>query len=278
MSAGVPTQSSVQEQSEFMLTLLSLPQTALIIAIFVFVATMAGVALLILAVGQRLPAYRYLLIPAPPFIGVIATMWALALGFAASDLWVLANKADQALTTERSAIIRLADLASPGALNWAELRDEISNYVGAVEKHEHARSDLDAGHEEVDQTLQNILQIAIHPPMIVSSIAELKLVGALDDLHEARSQRLAVNKSAIDASKWYLMFSLSFLTMITIALVHLDKPVAGYSAIAIYSIACLAGFWILVVHLDPLSDTRPNFLSQHLSEARPTDGLWNRTG
>ncbi len=245
--------------------LLTLPEALLLLSVLLFVIACLMVALAILKWGRLIPL-PVNHVPVPAFIGVIATTWALSLGFAASDLWLLGSRADQAVTAERSAVMRLVGSAAPAALDVPELRENIMRYVQLVERSEHMRNAADAlGDPEVNAAVQDIrvtvLQIAASgTPGAVAA----KIVNDFDELQDARNVRLAMRISLIDTSKWYLLVSLTFMTMVTIALVHIDRPLAGRNASVIFAIVAFSGLWVLVVHVDPFTDQRTDYLSHGL--------------
>ena len=128
-----------------------------------------------------------------------------------------------------------------------------------------------SGAPEVDDAVQAIRVAMMRaaasgiPPAIGS-----KMVGDFDELQDARSARLGTSASLIDSSKWHLLLTFTFLTMMTVAILHVDRPVAGRTATIIFAITALAGLWILVIHVDPFADIRDDYLSHGL--ARLKDG------
>lgn len=115
---------------------LLLPTPLLLLFATLFVGLCLALALLALKWGPRIlrPIERN--VPVPAFMGVVATAWALSLSFAASDIWSLSNRADQAIAAERSSVMRLVGAAAPAALDIPELYDSVLSYVQQVEKNE----------------------------------------------------------------------------------------------------------------------------------------------
>lgn len=248
---------------------LLLPTPLLLLFATLFVGLCLALALLALKWGPRIlrPIERN--VPVPAFMGVVATAWALSLSFAASDIWSLSNRADQAIAAERSSVMRLVGAAAPAALDIPELYDSVLSYVQQVEKNERVqRLDRALGDPLVDAAIQNIrLAVLSSANSGISEAVGAKIVNDFDELQDARNARLGINISLIDPSKWYLLLSFTFLTTITIALLHMDRPVAGRTAATIFSITALAGLWILAIHVDPLSGIRDDYLSYGLPSA-----------
>lgn len=227
------------------------------------------IALLILKYSHKILAADGSNIPVPAFMGVVATAWALSIGFAASDLWTLGNRADQAIAAERSSVMRLLGVAMPHTLDLPVLYDNVSRYVHLVEENEHSRHFTGAfGDPLVDAAIQDIRIAVIEVANSTTPEAVVaKIVNDFDELQDARNDRLGISISLIDPSKWYLLISFTFLTTITVALLHIDRPAAGRIASLIFSITALAGLWILVIHVDPFSDVRENYLSYDLGSS-----------
>lgn len=237
-------------------------------AVFLF---FIAFALILFAIGYC--ALRYLnvhakhdifSIPAPAFLGTIATAWALSIGFVAADAWSLNSRADFSVSKERSAIHRLLDTANPMVLNDEELKTAVLNYRTIVVDDEWGQRNNTASTLEVDHAILEIRamvqKIALSglPGPIVS-----QLVNDFDELQDARNERLAVASASIDESKWYLVLFLTLLTAITIASVHADRPLAGRRALILFVLTATISLWILANHANPyvgMGDLKPDLL------------------
>ena len=191
-------------------------------------------------------------VPVATFIGTIATAWALALGFAAADVWTIRAKAEQAASEERSAIGRLAGMASPEALDAADLLQGLSQYRRAFLEKEWAELGNQDPAPEVEQALQNIrLAIIVLANGPVPDTLVAKMTQDFDELQDARNKRLAVGETSVSEYKWYLVLFLTVLSMIAMAAVHADRPLAGRNALLIFATAAVVSLWILALHADP---------------------------
>lgn len=251
--------------------ILLLPRPFLVLAAVLFVSLCLMTGLLILKWGPRLLGSNGNCIPVPAFMGVVATAWALSLGFAASDLWSLGNRVDMAIAEERSSVMRLLGVAVPPALDLPKLHQSVARYVQLVEENEgNHHLDSTFGNPLVDAAIQDIRVAVIE--VANSNVPEAvvaKIVNDFDELQDARNDRLGISVSLIDPSKWYLLISFTFLTTLTVSLLHIDRPVAGRIATVIFSITALAGLWILVIHIDPFTDIREDYLSYDLRALLP---------
>nr|WP_272214396.1 hypothetical protein [Marinicella sp. W31]MDC2879999.1 hypothetical protein [Marinicella sp. W31] len=99
-----------------------------ILLFLVFGLALFAMTYWVLCLFARFARTDALVIPLGAFIGTIATSWALSLGFVAADIWALHAKADQELTSERSAINRLIGNADAEVLNRPDLEVAMEFY------------------------------------------------------------------------------------------------------------------------------------------------------
>lgn len=191
-------------------------------------------------------------IPIGAFIATVATAWALALGFVAADIWAISSKANQATSDERSAIIRLIGIAESPEIDAIALKKALINYRGAVVDDEWTKNANLYPALSVEKAIQGIrneiLKMAKHdtpPPVVVH------MLNDLDILQDARNMRLSVGATSVDPYKWYLLLSLTVMTLITVASTHSDRIRAGKVALLIYTFSATLCLWILAVHANP---------------------------
>lgn len=238
-------------------TIFSLPAIALL-----FLFSILGIACYVASVGvlaffRRRATRLKDTIPAATFLGTITTAWALALGFAAADVWNVRSQAEHAASAERSSISRLMGMARRDALNLGALMDGLVNYRVAVQEREWGTSANQQPADDVDQALQSIrlaiigMTETVPPPLIASMTQDF------DELQDARNMRLAIGSSSVNEYKWYLVLFLTFLSLVAIASVHADRPLAGRSALAIFSVAAAVSLWIVALHANPYAGATP---------------------
>lgn len=230
----------------------SLP-ALLMLLVFALVGVVCfALALAALAFFRAQAGRRPNTIPVATFIGSIATAWALSLGFAAADVWSIRAQAEQAASEERSAIGRLAGMASADALDARDLMQGLSQYRAAFLQKEWRELGNSDPAPEVDQALQRIrvsligLASGAVPAALFSSMAR-----DFDELQDARNKRLAIGETSVSEYKWYLVLFLTVLSMVAIAAVQADRPPAARSALAIFAVAAVVSLWILALHADP---------------------------
>lgn len=226
--------------------------TALLAAFAAFGIICLAVSLALLDYFRRRAAQVPETIPVAAFVGTIATAWALALGFAAADVWSFKAQAEQAASEERSSVGRLAGMASVDALNVPAMMEGLRAYKEAVEANEWHDSSNREPSPEVDAALQRIrLSIIQLAQDLVAAPLIAKMTQDFDELQDARNKRLAIGSSSVSEYKWYLVLFLTFLSMVAIASVHADRPIAGRNALGIFTVAAVVSLWILAVHAHP---------------------------
>lgn len=205
-----------------------------------------------LYIFARYASDSHLSIPIGAFIGTVATAWALSLGFIAADIWNVGSKADQATSDERSAIVRLIGIARSPAIHAPELSNAVIQYRTAVIDDEWTKNINLLPALSVENALQNIRNeiLAMAKNDIPAPIIT-HLLNDFDILQNSRNMRLAVGTSSVDAYKWYLVLSLTLMTIMTIASTHADRIRAGSMALFIYSFSATLCLWILAIHANP---------------------------
>lgn len=209
-------------------------------------------SMLLLSIFQKQGGNLSIGVPVPPFIGAVTTVWALSLGFVAADIWSVNARAENWASQERSAIARLAGTASSDALNSPTLMIALHDYTVASTEHEWKELANREPAPEVDSALQRIrVEIVSDTFRNLPTALVNKLVNDFDRLQDARDVRLGIGARSINSYKWYLVFSLTVLSLVTIAITHADKPVAGRNAIIIFTLSASVSLWILVLHANP---------------------------
>lgn len=213
-------------------------------------------------------------IPIAAFISTIATAWALSLGFVAADIWSINIKADQAASEERSAISQLLGMASPDILNSRKLSSLLSEYSTVVSQDEWIKYKNTQPLQSVEVVLQKIRgEIVNISKTDIPFPVTLKLMHDFDQLQNARNERLSIGSASVDMSKWYLLFSLTILTTITIVSIHADRKRAAIKAVILYSITASLCIWILTMSASPYQGVGKNKPHHLLFQNERTDDL-----
>ncbi|MGH6763034.1 MAG: hypothetical protein ACRECW_15785 [Phyllobacterium sp.] len=191
-------------------------------------------------------------IPVAAFIGTVATAWALSLGFTAADAWSINSDAARAASSERSSLSRLEGMARPEALNSEALIAALAHYRSAVGQIEWAENlnrfptpEAEAALQELRMSILKLAKADVATPIIG------QIVQDFDELQDARNTRIALGNSAVNQYKWYLVLSLTFITIVVTASIHADRPRAGRKALMMFSATAALSLWILAIHANP---------------------------
>jgi len=247
---------------------LPFPLLALFVLVIALLCFGAGLALvhLMRRFGGSLPER----LPQATFISVTATAWALALGFAASDVFSLNGMADRAAQAERSSISRLIGMAAPEALDRPEMYQTVADYAQEIMAVEWSVNHNREASPRANDLLQSLrLQIIAMTEDNVPSVLVGKTISDFDELQDARGIRLALGQSVLDETRWYLVFALSILTALNIGLVHAGSPRAARNALAVFCCALFMCLAILGITADPYRTMHPSLLVTESALAPP---------
>lgn len=255
MAAGAasrPMTSLPTNEEQRVHEIVSLPVPAITAVALLFGAVLTGFALAILRLCGSLMQRKGEAVPLPTFIGVVATAWALALGFTAADIWATNGTAERIASSERSSIGRLAGIARADSLDVPDLLRALRDYSAASTEHEWKASANSEPSLAVERALQAIRREIVRsalggvPAPLVS-----KMVIDFDELQDARNDRLGIGSRSVSDLKWYLVAFLTFLSIATIAVAHGERPAAGRMAVMIFACTATVSIWILMLYANP---------------------------
>lgn len=191
---------------------------------------------------------------APPFINIIGTLFALTLAFLANDTWSAHDRATNAVYREADSLKAILSLT-------LELPEAERTAVhGAVA--DYARSAVEAewpllSHRQADpgtaarldrllilvskKEVGEELGLAVHTRVHVQ-------VG---EVRDSRDQRIALSQTHVNPLKWLGMAFLGFVTMLSVAAVHVEQPRAALVAILLFAAAAAPTAAIVLVQGNP---------------------------
>ncbi|AUZ06506.2 hypothetical protein ADP71_33700 [Vitreoscilla sp. C1] len=191
--------------------------------------------------------------PIPVFLSTLATTWALAFGFVASDIWSVNNQAAQAASAERSSLSRLLGMTQIEALNDGVLHQQLTVYRSSVSQFEWGRDLNAAPNSEVEQALQAIRMglLARADAGNTPDTITARMIDDFDELQDARNERLAIGASNINAYKWCFLIVFSLLVQLAVAAIHADRLQGGRRAVGWYAIMVAMSLYVLALHVNP---------------------------
>ncbi len=198
---------------------------------------------------------------APPFINILGVLFGLTLAFIANDTWSAHDKATGAVYREADALRSLMVLS-------AKLEDPLRSTIRAtLSRYAQASS------EEWDSLAQrrsspyadqqaNALLLAIIDRRIEDQLGrtvhELMLTKVSDIRHD-RDLRIGLSQMHVNPLKWLGMAFLGLLTLLSIAMVHIENPRAAYVSIALFALSAAPTAAIVLVQGNPF--LQPSFVS-----------------
>lgn len=194
----------------------------------------------------------------PPFINVLGVLFGLTLAFLANDTWSAHDRALAAVNHEADALHAIAVLARHlPAADAARVTDATMGYArAAVEEWpmlSQRRSSPAAG-----AAADHLLEVLSEPRLLAESgpaVAGQEIALALG-VRDGRDTRLSLSQTHVNPLKWAGMAVLGFLTMVSVAVVHVGAPPGGRLgpmrvAVAIFALASAPTAVIVLVHGNP---------------------------
>lgn len=188
---------------------------------------------------------------APPFVGVVATIFGLMVTFLSQDIWESNRQARRAINQEHDQLLTLRAFSkSEGALG-DELRGAIRDYVNAVVGLEWRTMENGEDAPEAEAALDALTRLVTKAK--VDQRFEPALVDTLLRLRSARETRLSIANAFPDDRKWTAVFLLAFLTQIGIAATHLERARSQLLAQAIFAAAAVVSMSLVASVEKPFS-------------------------
>lgn len=191
---------------------------------------------------------------APPFINIIGVLFALTLAFLGNDTWSAHDRAIDAVTREADSLQSLVALTrSLDDERRAPLVTAVRDYARAAAEVEwpllarrdhapEAAAALDRLLALVaDRGLGERLGPAVHGRVLEQVIA----------VRDARDRRIALSQTHVNPLKWLGMAFLGFVTMLSVAAVHVDNPRAALVAIVLFAAAAAPTAAIVLIQGNP---------------------------
>lgn len=189
----------------------------------------------------------------PPFINILGVLFGLTLAFLANDTWNAHDRAVAAVSREADALESIGILArhlSSG--NRVAVRDAERSYATAVIEEWPllaARSSSTAAGRR-----GNDLLAVLSDPVVVADAGALvsgQQIALVMILRDSRSTRVTLSQTHVNPLKWAGMAILGFLTMVSTAVAHIERPRAMVLAVSIFGLAAAPMAVIVLIHGNP---------------------------
>ena len=190
---------------------------------------------------------------APPFINIIGVLFGLTLAFLANDTWSAHDRAMNAVFKEadslRSIVVLSQQLAEPAR---GEVLDAVSHY-GQASAGEWPMLAARQSSTKVAALADALLNLLASPTIAAgtsNSVQALMLRKAVE-IRDERELRISLTQTHVNPLKWLGMAFLGFLTLLSISVVHLDKPRAAMVAVILFALAAAPTAAIVLIQGNP---------------------------
>lgn len=191
------------------------------------------------------------------FLTVINVIFALNLAFLANDTWKARDQALDAVYRESGGLMNILDFAEnlpeTTKLNVTRAVEIYARLTVTAEWPELARRESS---REVSHQLDMLMGLVSSSDVsraVDSSLAGQFLQQAVE-VRSMRDLRIALSLTHVNPLKWLGMAFLGFLTMISIAMVHVDERRAQLLAIFLFATAAAPTAAIILIHGNPFQD------------------------
>ena len=191
------------------------------------------------------------------FLTVINVIFALNLAFLANDTWDARDRALDAVYRESGSLNNILDLArnvpDPARSNITRV---VENYARLTAANEWPRLARRESSEQVSDQLDALLTLVSTADVtsaVNASVAAQLLQQAID-VRDTRDLRIALSQTHVNPLKWLGMAFLGFLTLISIAMVHVDQRRAQLLAVLLFATAAAPSAAIILIHGNPFQN------------------------
>lgn len=190
---------------------------------------------------------------APPFINIIGVLFALTLAFLGNDTWSAHDRAMRSVYREAEALRSIAVLSQTlPALLQERLRAALVGYASAsVDEWQllARRAESSAVVERADALL--ILLASSEIEKTAGANVQALLLRKISEIRDERDQRVALSQTHVNPLKWLGMAFLGLLTLLSIAVVHVDRARAALVSVILFALAAAPTAAIVLVQGNP---------------------------
>lgn len=189
----------------------------------------------------------------PPFINILGVLFGLTLAFLANDTWSAHDQATRAVYREADALQSLVTLASQMPEPQRQLlRQSIGDYARACAQEWTLLAKRQAS-PQVKQQADELLGLIASDNIAKSTNNNVQalMLNKVSEAREQRDQRVALSQTHVNPLKWLGMGFLGLLTLLSIAVVHVDKPRAALVAVSLFALAAAPTAAIVLIQGNP---------------------------
>nr|WP_282103704.1 DUF4239 domain-containing protein [Methylobacterium sp. 37f] len=225
----------------------------------IFAVCGAVITLLSVSSGTRPGITKLGLGLVAPYFSAISVMLALLTGFVANDAWERQRQASKIVQSEKMNLLAVEDLSIATASDMTEIRARLRTYTNALIDDEWPKMAELESSRPAGEALGRLLQAVADPRHTTEAgaAAHSALLDAVMNLRAARGDRLSLSEAHGDQSKWLTLMVLALLTLLSIGLIHVDKPVPQAVAMILFAIATVTTLGVIALHERPFDGPMP---------------------
>lgn len=190
-----------------------------------------------------------------PFVGSVAVIFAILLGFLASDIWGRQQRAASTVRLEAENLQTLIGLATAFGLPPEPLGAAVRGYAKAVVSKEWPSmqngDSAPAAEQALDHLLNTIARLDYSGPGN-HELQRLLLDGGVA-VSNARNARLSLSRDESEELKWLLVLALGVTCQISVALVHLESMKPQMAALALWTTSLVVVLGLLALYDAPFA-------------------------
>lgn len=213
-----------------------------------------GVSVLFVKWQQKHQSFLTSHTPVAPFFVSVSSVFALLLAFHVSSIWSRQHEAQKAFVQTQAAIQRFDQYTGNQILKLPSLNAQFRNYVQLTVEKEWLSVKNRQSNPEVEAALRSIRSSVVGLSGSLSAPVHSHLFKLLDDLSRSRSEILWIGGHQNDSKAWFVILILGFLSSLSIAAVHFERPQAGLTALILFALATSVAYWSILDSENPFKD------------------------
>jgi hypothetical protein len=193
----------------------------------------------------------------PVMLTPLAVILGLMIAFLAQRVWTNIDHAHTYIGAETSALRQTVLLTNALPREVGEpLRSLIRDHVNFVIAEDwDSMSSVEGSRDLPELLAKAMLQILAYSPTTHGQqIAQEQIVVALNVATTARLDRILLSESAISPLQWQVIIVISVLILITICMVHLDRPFTTMANLFVFSSAVATCLILITVNDRPFAE------------------------
>lgn len=190
----------------------------------------------------------------PPFINITGVLFGLTLAFVANDTWNAHDRATNAVFREadalRSLVVLNARVQNP--LLQHRLRQDLRAYAQASVAEWPLLARRQSSAAVADQA--DALLLLLGSPQTTAAAGpqvQALMLQKASSMRDERNLRVGLSQIHINPLKWLAMAFLGLLTLLAVALVHVEHPRAATAAMVLFALSAAPTAAIVLVQGNP---------------------------